>query len=86
MGPGEYETAREIFFYSVGLVAFTLAVGFWLGPVYTAAALVLGAVLLALAWLLRRDLSRARAQLLFHYSLLYLALLFAAAAIDPLLT
>ena len=43
-----------------------------------------GAVLVALAWLLRRDLSRARAQLLFHYSLLYLALLFVAMAIDVL--
>jgi protoheme IX farnesyltransferase len=83
---GDRETARQILLYSVGLVAFTLVVGLWLGPVYTAAALVLGAVLVALAWLLRRDLSRARAQLLFHYSLLYLALLFAAAAVDPLVT
>jgi len=83
---GERETARQILLYSIGLVAFTLGVGLWLGPVYTAAALVLGAIFVALAWLLRRDLSRARAQLLFHYSLLYLALLFAAAAVDPLLT
>jgi protoheme IX farnesyltransferase len=83
---GDRETARQILLYSIGLVLFTLAVGLWLGPVYTAAALVLGAVFVALAWLLRRDLSRARAQLLFHYSLLYLALLFAAAAVDPLVT
>jgi len=53
--------------------------------VVTAAA-VLGAVFIALAVLLRRDLSRARAGVLFHYSLAYLALLFTAAAIDPLLT
>ncbi len=83
---GDRETARQILLYSIALVAFTVVVGAWLGPVYTGAALVLGAVLLALAWLLRRDLSRARAQLLFHYSLLYLALLFTAAALDPLLT
>ena len=83
---GERETARQILLYSVGLVAFTLAVGLWLGPLYTVAAAVLGAVLLALALLLRRDLSTARAQVLFHYSLAYLALLFAAAAIDPLVT
>jgi protoheme IX farnesyltransferase len=83
---GDRETARQILLYSIGLVAFTLIVGLWLGPVYTVAALVLGAVLVALAWLLRRDLSRVRAQLLFHYSLLYLALLFAAAAVDPLVT
>jgi len=68
------------------LVAFTLAVGVWLGPLYTAAAAVLGAIFVALAVLLRRDLSRVRAQILFHYSLAYLALLFAAAALDPLLT
>jgi heme O synthase-like polyprenyltransferase len=36
--------------------------------------------------LLQRQLSRARAQVLFHYSLLYLALLFVAAAVDPLVT
>jgi heme o synthase len=83
---GDRETARQIVLYSVGLVAFTVAVGIWLGPVYTAAAVVLGAVFVALALLLRRDLSRARAQVLFHYSLAYLALLFVAAAVDPLLT
>jgi protoheme IX farnesyltransferase len=83
---GDRETARQILAYSVLLVAFTIAVGFWLGPVYTAAAVVLGAVFVALAVLLRRDLSRARAGLLFHYSLAYLALLFGAAAIDPLIT
>ena len=83
---GDRETARQIVVYSLALVGFTLVVGFWLGPVYTAAAAVLGAVFIALAVLLRRDLSRARAGVLFHYSLAYLALLFTAAAIDPLLT
>jgi len=83
---GDRETARQILLYSLGLVAFTLAVGLWLGPLYTAAAGVLGAVFLALALRLRRDLSRARAQVLFHYSLAYLALLFTAAALDPIVT
>ncbi len=83
---GDRETARQILIYSIALVAFTVAVGFWLGPVYTAAAVALGVVFVALAVLLRRDLSRARAQVLFHYSLAYLALLFVAAAVDPLLT
>ncbi len=82
---GDRETARQIVLYSIALVLFTLAVGIWLGPVYTAAAGVLGAIFIALAVLLRRDLSRARAQVLFHYSLAYLALLFIAAAVDPLL-
>ena len=83
---GDRETARQIVLYSIALVTFTIAVGFWLGPVYTVAAAILGAILVALAILLRRDLTRARAGVLFHYSLAYLALLFAAAAIDPLLT
>jgi protoheme IX farnesyltransferase len=83
---GDAETARQIVFYSVGLLAFTIGVGYWLGPVYTVAAAVLGAAFLVLAVLLRRDLTRARAQVLFHYSLVYLALLFAAAAVDPLIT
>ena len=82
---GDRETARQIVLYSFVMVAFTVFVGLWLGPLYTAAALVLGAVFVALSLLLRRDLSRARAQVLFHYSLLYLALLFAAAALDPVL-
>ncbi|HLG07973.1 MAG TPA: heme o synthase [Gaiellaceae bacterium] len=82
---GDRETARQILLYSLGMVAFTIAVGFWLGPLYTVAAVVLGVAFVALAVLLRRDLSRARARVLFHYSLAYLALLFAAAALDPVL-
>jgi protoheme IX farnesyltransferase len=82
---GDRETARQIVLYSLGLVAFTIVVGIWLGPLYTIAAAALGAVFVALALLLRRDLTRARAQVLFHYSLAYLALLFVAAAIDPVL-
>jgi protoheme IX farnesyltransferase len=82
---GERETTRQILLYTIVLVAFTLAVGFWLGPVYTAAAAVLGGVFLALAWQLRRDTTRRRAALVFHYSLAYLALLFVAAAANPVL-
>jgi heme o synthase len=81
---GDRETARQIVLYSIALVAFTVVVGVWLGPLYTAAAVALGAIFVALAVLLRRDLTKARAQVLFHYSLAYLALLFVAAAVDPL--
>ena len=59
---GDRETARQIVLYSFVMVAFTVFVGLWLGPLYTAAALVLGAVFIALSLLLRRDLSRARAR------------------------
>ncbi|RDI75671.1 protoheme IX farnesyltransferase [Gaiella occulta] len=82
---GDRETTRQILLYSVLLVAFTVAVGWWLGPLYTGAAALLGAYFLLLAWRLRLDASRRRAVVLFHYSLGYLALLFVAAAIDPLL-
>ena len=82
---GDRETARQIVLYALAMVAFTVFVGIWLGALYTVAALVLGAVFVALSLQLRRDLSRARAKVLFHYSLLYLALLFTAAALDPVL-
>jgi protoheme IX farnesyltransferase len=82
---GEDETTRQIVLYSLVLVAFTLAAGLWLGPVYAAAAALLGGVFLRLAWQLRREPSRRNAGVLFHYSLLYLALLFAAAALNPVL-
>ena len=82
---GERETTRQILLYSLGMVAFTLVVGLWLGPVYTVAAGALGLAFLWLAWQLRRDTTRTRALVLFHYSLAYLALLFVAAALDPVL-
>ena len=42
----------------------------------------LGAVFCGLAWRLWRHPSPARAAVTFHYSLLYLALLFVAVALD----
>ncbi len=81
---GDRETTRQILAYTVVLVGFTLAVGLTLGPLYTVAAALLGSAFLWLAIQLRRDPSRRRAAVLFHYSLAYLALLFVAAAIDPL--
>jgi heme o synthase len=82
---GESETTRQIVLYSIALVVFTLGVGFWLGPLYVGVAAALGAAFLWLAWRLRRVPSRRRAGVLFHYSLAYLALLFVAAALDPVL-
>jgi protoheme IX farnesyltransferase len=82
---GDLETARQILVYSVLMVAFTIAVGAWFGPLYTVSAVVLGLVFLGLAVRLRRDLTRDRARILFTYSLAYLALLFVAAALDPVL-
>ena len=81
---GESETRRQILLYSVALVAFTLVVGIWLGALYTVAAALLGAYFVLRAWRLLREGTRRDAVVLFHYSLAYLALLFVAAAINPL--
>jgi protoheme IX farnesyltransferase len=82
---GDAETRRQIVVYSVVMVVATLVAGVWLGPVYTLAAAALGGWFLVLARRLRLHQTRRDAAVLFHYSLAYLAVLFAAAAIDPLL-
>ena len=81
---GDRETARQIVLYSLALVAVTLLPWAWgtVGLLYLASALALGAVFVWLAERLRRDNTPRRAMLLFHYSLLYLTLLFAAMALD----
>jgi protoheme IX farnesyltransferase len=81
---GAGATARLVFWYSVVLLAVTLVPGALgtFGVLYIAGAAILGTVLCVLAWRLWREHSPARAALLFHYSLLYLALLFVAVAID----
>jgi protoheme IX farnesyltransferase len=84
---GERETTRQILLYSLLLVAVTMLPFLWstLGVAYLVSALVLGAVFVALALRVRRSPTPRHAGVLFHYSLLYLALLFAAMAIDPVL-
>jgi heme o synthase len=81
---GASSTARQIVAYCVALVAATLVPGVLgtFGAFYVGAAVVLGGVFCALAWRLRRSLTAANAALTFHYSLLYLALLFVAVAVD----
>jgi heme o synthase len=84
---GDDETARQIVWYSLVLVGVTLLPFAWhtAGVLYLGVALLLGALFLRLAWRLRRETTTARAGALFRYSLLYLALLFVALAIDPLI-
>jgi heme o synthase len=81
---GDRETARQILLYSGLLVVGTLVpVAFGIfGLAYGVAAGVLGALLLWSSYRLWRDTSRPQAVRLFHYSMLYLALLFVAMAID----
>ena len=84
---GDRETARQIVWYSVVLVAVTLLPFAWqtVGVVYLAAALLLGAAFLRLAWRLRVETTPVRARALFRFSLVYLALLFVLMALDPIL-
>jgi protoheme IX farnesyltransferase len=81
---GERETARQIAWYTVALVVATLVpVAFGVfGLVYGAAALALGLLFAWMAFQLWRETSRPHAVRLFHYSMLYLALLFVAMALD----
>src|SRR5215475_5874795 len=81
---GAAATAQQILVYSVVLLAVTFVPGVLgtFGDVYLAAAAVLGGVLCALAVRLRRATGPANAALMFHFSLLYLALLFVAVAVD----
>jgi protoheme IX farnesyltransferase len=84
---GVRETTRQIVLYAVVLVGVTVIPFLWgpLGLAYLCAALLLGGAFIWLALRLRRNTTSRGAALLFHYSLLYLALLFVAMAVDPLL-
>ena len=81
---GDRETARQILLYTFAMVAATLVpVAFGIfGLVYAVAAVLLGAVFAWFAYRLWRETTKREAVKLFHYSLLYLALLFVAMALD----
>jgi len=81
---GERETVKQILLYSFVMVAVTAVPFLWgtLGLAYLVAALVLGAGFIWLAVQLARHTTPRQASLLFHSSLLYLALVFVAAAVD----
>jgi heme o synthase len=81
---GARATSLQVLIYTLVLTAVTLVPGVigTFGPVYLAAAAALGAGFSVLAWRLWRHTTPANAALTFHFSLLYLALLFAAVAVD----
>ncbi len=84
---GDAETSKQIVRYTIVLIAVTLApvaLGTF-GLVYGISAFVLGVLFLLLAVELRRTLDRGVAVKLFHFSLLYLALLFVAMAVDSVI-
>lgn len=81
---GDEETKRQVFLWTLVMVAVSLlpVVSGAAGVFYLVSALVLGAIFTVLSWLLMRGTGLAWARATFHYSLLYLALVFAALAID----
>jgi len=85
------ETTRQIGLYTILMVAISLVLFAVarMGPIYLAAALILGALFLRQAWQLWRrgsseEESTAGAIRLYRFSISYLTLLFAAIAIDAL--
>jgi protoheme IX farnesyltransferase len=84
---GDRETSRRIVLYSFVLALSTLLpfLSQTVGGVYLAIAIALDAVFIYLAVELARQTNPVRAGRLFHFSLLYLALLFGAMALDTVL-
>ena len=84
---GDRETAKQIVWYTLVLVVATVVpVGLGVfGLFYGVAALLLGALFTWLAVQLWRQTTRPHAVRLFHFSMIYLALLFLAMAVDPLI-
>ena len=83
---GVASAARQILAYTVVVVAVTLLLFRFeaMGLVYLVAAVGLGAAFMWQALGLKRDATRRRAMRLFAFSNAYLALLFAAIAVDTL--
>ena len=79
-------TRRSIVAYSLVLLVVSLVPALWFGPVYLVGALLLGGTILWMAW---RGLSAEGlrwASRLFHFSLVYLAAIFALAAAGAVLS
>ena len=88
---GVRETARQILLYSALMVAISLIL--WpvapMGPIYLVSAVVLGVVFMSEAWKLWQRVEAdqdPKPMRLFHWSITYLTLLFAAMALDKLVT
>jgi heme o synthase len=85
---GNEETARQILLYSVLMVTVSLVFGAVgaMGLIYLISAVLLGGVFLVYAIRLQRTCSLQVAMQLFRYSITYLGLLFAAMAVDAVVT
>ena len=81
---GVPETKRQILLWTLVMIAVSIlpVASGAAGLTYLVAALALGGIFLALAALLARDPGIGWARATFHYSLLYLALIFVALVVD----
>ena len=84
---GENETHRQIFLYSLLLVAVTLVLFAMrvMGYFYLVSALILGGILIYMSIRLMRDKTKYWARTIFWYSNCYLAAIFAIMVIDRVL-
>jgi protoheme IX farnesyltransferase len=84
---GEAETRKQIFFYTLLLLAITLALFVMgtMGYLYLVGALLLGGGLFYLALRLWRDQAKKWARTLFWYSNMYLAAIFAVMVLDRII-
>ena len=81
---GAEYTRRHVFLYTVGLTLITLVpyvIGM-AGWFYLTSAVLLDTIFLGYAWLIWKDYSDAVARITFRWSIMYLALLFAALLVD----
>jgi protoheme IX farnesyltransferase len=85
---GERATTAGISGYATLLVGASVLPFVWggMGVVYLVPAVMLGAGFLLLVWRLRQDTTPVRARALFRYSLVYLAGVFVALAVAPLIS
>jgi protoheme IX farnesyltransferase len=81
---GKRYTRLQVLLYTIILFAVSLLpyVIRMSGPVYLAAAVVLGGIFIAYAWRIHVNYSDALAKTTFRYSIAYLAALFAALLVD----
>ncbi|HEV7235446.1 MAG TPA: hypothetical protein VGN15_04640, partial [Ktedonobacteraceae bacterium] len=81
---GENETRKQIFLYSLLLLAVTLVLfGMHaMGYFYLVAALILGGILVYMSIRLLREKTKGWAKTLFWYSNCYLAMIFAVMVLD----
>ena len=77
-------TIQQIFYYTLVLVGLTVMFALTpaVGIIYLVSAIVLGLVFIKMAWSLTRNQTNGQAKKVYLYSLLYLALLFAAIMVD----